>query len=922
MDLNQRKLNKSEWESIEIPVSKAEKEVLTLIMKGYHDVNIHINHHDSIFSYLKIEYSEKMEDFIYNSYLKVIVDGIINLFKIDNIMISVNPNIKINSADKIRLEKNTFESLKKINLYEYILLSHLESFLILKTQYAITPKDVTKTNYIYHYYTLYNLLKNSVQKINRHIVLFCKTILDRFSSDIEMFELVENAVELIEKNNSLLKYQDMILYEHQKEIFTICKNSNNPKLILYMAPTGTGKTMTPIGLSENFRIIFLCAARHVGLALARAAISINKKIAFAFGCSSADDIRLHYFAAKDYTVNKRTGAIKKVDNSNGINVEIIISDIRSFVPAMLYMCAFNPLEKLIVYWDEPTITLDYKEHEFHSIIKKNWSENLIPTVILSSATLPKEHELVYTIADFSNKFKNAEVHNIVSHDCKKSIPIINTDGFVVLPHYLSNDYDYVKTVVNHCEQYLTLLRYFDLEEVVKFIIFVNKQNFVKHKFKLVRYFDSIDDINMKNIKLYYLKLLNNIFDGTWGAIYTEFYSFRRTRIEENDSVDTNGLKISKSRSIGPGVLMTNKTNQQSTTVLNVQNELEGLPLSRLKTMNNIQQPKKGTSGIYVTTKDSYTLTDGPTIFICDNIEKIAKFCIQQANIPSVVMTDLMEKINYNNVINEKLSKIEKDLDFLKEEQENKLSSSIKSSIKGKSMKNIRKFNREADNIDESKGQISKLTREIEEFKKLIKPVILNDTFIPNKHHHIIKWAEDMKNDKAFTSDIEEHYVNEIMLLNGIDDNWKILLMMGIGVFINHENIKYTEIMKKLADEQKLYMILASSDYIYGTNYQFCHGYLSKNMMLSQEKIIQAMGRVGRNNIQQTYSLRFRDDDMIKKIFTHEENKPEIINMNLLFNSNKIVWNGESYNEIIEENKEEDNNSNYEENSISDISNES
>ena len=44
-------------------------------------------------------------------------------------------------------------------------------------------------------------------------------------------------------------------------------------------------------------------------------ISVNKKIAFAFGCSSADDIRLHYFAAKEYSVNKRSGGIGKVDNS-------------------------------------------------------------------------------------------------------------------------------------------------------------------------------------------------------------------------------------------------------------------------------------------------------------------------------------------------------------------------------------------------------------------------------------------------------------------------------------------------------------------------------------------------------------------------------------------------------------------------------
>ena len=136
-----------------------------------------------------------------------------------------------------------------------------------------------------------------------------------------------------------------------------------------------------------------------------------------------------------------------------------------------------------------------------------------------------------------------------------------------------------------------------------------------------------------------------------------------------------------------------------------------------------------------------------------------------------------------------------------------------------------------------------------------------------------------------------------MALKGVDNLWKVLLMMGIGVFINHENITYTEIMKKLADEQKLYMIIASSDYIYGTNYQFCHGFLSKDLNLTQEKIIQAMGRIGRNNIQQTYTVRFRDDEQIAKLFTSETEKPEIINMNKLFNTHKVVWQNGKYDEV-------------------------
>jgi hypothetical protein len=104
-------------------------------------------------------------------------------------------------------------------------------------------------------------------------------------------------------------------------------------------------------------------------------------------------------------------------------------------------------------------------------------------------------------------------------------------------------------------------------------------------------------------------------------------------------------------------------------------------------------------------------------------------------------------------------------------------------------------------------------------------------------------------------------------------------------------------MKKLADNQKLYLIIADSDYIYGTNYQFCHGYLSKDLDLTQEKIIQAMGRIGRNNIQQTYTLRFRDDAQILKLFTNETDKPEIINMNILFNSHKVVWQNNVYTEV-------------------------
>lgn len=101
MDLNQRKLIKSEWDSIEIPVSTEEIEVLKLITKGYHDVNIKINNNDSIFTYLKIEYSVKMEDYLYNKYLREIVEKIIATYNLSSIKIDVVNDIQIKSANRL-----------------------------------------------------------------------------------------------------------------------------------------------------------------------------------------------------------------------------------------------------------------------------------------------------------------------------------------------------------------------------------------------------------------------------------------------------------------------------------------------------------------------------------------------------------------------------------------------------------------------------------------------------------------------------------------------------------------------------------------------------------------------------------------------------------------------------------------------------
>lgn len=416
MDLKQRKLSKSEWDSIEIPVSSNENEILQLITSGFSNVHIKVNKNDSIFTFLKIEYNHQLEEFLYSKFFGDKIKELVKEHQIEFIKFeadtslkrtrTIDPNnagqqsniqsntgniyyinissiVRIKSADQIRLARISGIELNT-GIYEFMLFNNLEQM--------IKHKNINNKKWMYYYYTLNVLLKNSVERANRYIIEIIQCFIANYEKDIELLYVLKNAVEYIEKNTSLLKYSDLCLYEHQKEIYTIVR-SIKPKLILYIAPTGTGKTLTPLGLSEKYKVIFVCAARHVGLALARSAISINKKIAFAFGCSSADDVRLHYFAAKEYTKDRRSGQIRKVDNSVGDKVEIIICDIRSYLVSMYYMLAFNDATNIVTYWDEPTITLDYAEHELHSIIKKNWKENIIPNVVLSSATLPKMHEL-------------------------------------------------------------------------------------------------------------------------------------------------------------------------------------------------------------------------------------------------------------------------------------------------------------------------------------------------------------------------------------------------------------------------------------------------------------------------------------------------------------------------------------------------
>ena len=65
IDLHQQRLSKKEWDATEIPISEKEKEILTVIIKGYHDVNIKVNKNKSLLSYLKLSGTTDHHQYLY-----------------------------------------------------------------------------------------------------------------------------------------------------------------------------------------------------------------------------------------------------------------------------------------------------------------------------------------------------------------------------------------------------------------------------------------------------------------------------------------------------------------------------------------------------------------------------------------------------------------------------------------------------------------------------------------------------------------------------------------------------------------------------------------------------------------------------------------------------------------------------------------
>lgn len=993
MDLTQqRRLIKAEWESIEVPISDREQDILSLICAGYHDTASKFNRHKSMQLLAKMEHTDAIDTFFYHEFFATRVKEIqqkcmgvkpkksSSSSSSSNIPTATNaildPLVRfvvqgssplpttggkktMTKMDRMRFDnvknsmmQNVDKVMESHFLYwaEQMIVSYLATTATTATtantksgaSASASPPQQQPTS-LFYLYTLVRLRHVSVAHLNTHVMAFIDLCIAQFmpvlwnnhssclqrlpphdetADEVERLAAIaatkgnewawlSRAAEMMERNPYLAEYGDIALYSHQQRLFDFYRDTVKTKhiyssLVLYTAPTGTGKTLSPLGLSEEYAVIFVCAARHVGLALARSAIAARKGVAFAFGSESMEEIRLHYLAAKEYTTHAKHGGIGKVNNLLGEKVRIMICDVKSYLVAMEYMLQWNDAHQTITYWDEPTIAMDYPEHELHAVLQRMWQNNRIPHMVLSSATLPSDDRLRSTVlrdwvqywtqdADQSieDPVKRREaqvvVENIRSFDCTKTITLLNRLGHVVVPHRLYRDFHDMQRCVATIQHDMTLARYLDLTEISDFFAFCSQHNDCPAPLPT----PALVDMDMNFVKAAYLTLLSHLSPTFWrdSVVPTWIDQPRRKYL-----LPTGGFVQPASKMLAARLQLNSHWHTAPPasppslpppppppSALTRQFSVQGGcsvgggggggsgggngngGLAKMLSTNTPVLPEHATfvdkarekslqnGGVLLTSADAYTLTDGPTIYLAKDPVQVSTFLLQQSNIPRSIYDKVMEKIQWNNQIQRQMQQIEVALEDRTREDAGK--------------------EKKMASMDESEDiKVRQMEEQLQTLRQQLKPITLDPSLIPNTQAHQEIWvstdAERGMVKNAFVARIGPEVVKQVMELR-VDDSLKVLLLMGVGSFQGQEqDTRYLEIMKTLAAQQQLLIVLASSDYIYGTNYQFCHGFIAKDLTgdMTPQKIVQAMGRIGRNGLRQDYTVRFRDDELLHRLF--------------------------------------------------------
>jgi hypothetical protein len=201
-------------------VNESEREILSLIMEGFNNLDITKNKTMSLFSFTKIEKTKENEKFLYDKYFSPIIQKTIQKYcssavpsDMNKISVGFNAALigssngisgggggsikKMKSIDLLRIQnlESNIENNKKI-VYEFLILDFCNELC------RYMSKQSTK--YAYYLYTLVQLSKASIQNINSYVVSYMNAVISVANTMVDLSKIVERAFVFIEQNPYLL----------------------------------------------------------------------------------------------------------------------------------------------------------------------------------------------------------------------------------------------------------------------------------------------------------------------------------------------------------------------------------------------------------------------------------------------------------------------------------------------------------------------------------------------------------------------------------------------------------------------------------------------------------------------------------------------------------------------------------------------
>ena len=260
----QSKLTRNEWESIEMPVEAEEREILEFVREGYKNDQIKRNKNQSMMERMKVEETEGMHKYLYGEYMIPRMREMMEEMRTRGIGRGVleeydrmngERKVKLKKADEIRLmnKKRDVENRVDDEVMEYQMIEEMKKFV---RNEGMWPK---KKEGGVAYYTMIKMKESTIERMNPNVMKIMTRMVEEWKERMtrDYRSWVESAVECIEENEKLVEMKDRELYEHQRELYKRMRDGEKGKaqLIFYKAPTGTGKTMTPLGISEEYIIL-------------------------------------------------------------------------------------------------------------------------------------------------------------------------------------------------------------------------------------------------------------------------------------------------------------------------------------------------------------------------------------------------------------------------------------------------------------------------------------------------------------------------------------------------------------------------------------------------------------------------------------------------------------------------------------------